>query len=234
MLRYFAPLVALALSGCEKEPVSVAIDATEPPSSMRIVSGDGQSITQHAGATFEVEVVDGDGAPLVGVPVTFEGAPANTFKFSSTVTTSDTGHATAGDYIHATGTLQVFASTPDIESVTFTFQVTPTTHPYDGTYDCSDPADASKLPSALRTIAVADGVVSCPSALRQPTATVNESTGAVSIEEQIDSDYFVTMTGQLTLDTWQQGTGSGTYETRFHSDPPDSQFPHGTWTCTRR
>lgn len=229
----FTALFVGSVTACvsDSAPDEMEMEEEQVGNTLRIVAGDGQTITQHDGAELRVEVVDQDGAPVAGVPITFEAAPGSAFAFSVDALTGEDGSAYGAKYVHVAGDLQIVATTPELAPVTFTLHVTPTVHAYDGWYDCVDPSASS---FSYKTIHVADGVVSSPSTLRPMTSeSLDEADGSIDVYGQNGESTFLTMTGALAIDALGQATGTGTYEIDNAIDNSGPIY-NGTWTCTRR
>lgn len=222
-----------SVPACVSNPTDDQLEIVEDETfhTLRIVSGDGQTVTQHAGAELRVEVVDQDGNPVVGVPITFEPAPGSAFAYSVASETGEDGTAYGAKYVHVAGDLQILASAPNLDPVTFTIHVTPTVHTYDGWYDCADPSASS---FSYETIKVEDGVVSSPSTLRpMTTESLDESDGSLDVHGQNGESTFLTMTGALSIDALGQASGTGSYAIDNVIDNSGPIY-NGTWTCTRR
>jgi len=232
------PLSTLAITTCGFLAACDRVSDVRRPDAgayniIELEYGDGQVFPQHTQSdVLQVRVLDSvSGWPIPDVPVTFEAAPGSDVSFSQSSTTNRSGLAHADRrYVHVAGPLQIVASSPDIVPATFSLEVTPSTHPYDGVYDCG----GFDTPyGALSPLTMVDGTFSSGPPHGVTSTSLDESTGALDVLVQVSNDNFVRMTGQLVLDSSQNASGSGLWSFGWHGAPEPTD-PTKTWTCDRR
>lgn len=195
-------------------------------------SGDLQTVAQHQylAQPLVVTVVDRAGKPVQGEPVTFRPVAGTGYTATAVVTSDASGKATwIGAYIHSAGQ-KIEALVGGAPAATFTLNVVPTTHPYDGIYNCS-------LTGHTFAMTIANGVIDS-SATRfimpslpyyHTNGSLNEASGVWSALSTVSSDGKINLSGQLTIDTEQRGTGTAA---AFNETTPTDSYK-GTMTCQR-
>jgi hypothetical protein len=131
-------------------------------------------------------------------------------------------------YFHVLGVQQIVASAQDYGVVTFAVTVLPSTHQFDGFYDC---VYFSNLGSSKFTIEIVDGrVISNEQYIFG--GALNEADGAITGVFGIDvaRSYF---TGKLAVTSPLEASAAGTYYTTSITVPGNGVSDTGNWTCQR-
>jgi len=199
--------------------VAFGADATQAapsaPVAMQLVSGDAQTLAQHTklAADLTVKVIDVLGNGVPGETVEFAAAPGSGYVRPVTAVTNAAGFAGWRGYVHMSGTQQVVALFAGLPSVTFSLQVTPAGHPFDGVY-----FGATQLVND--TILIAN--------LPPQVGAFSEATGSLFFLQHPALDFRDFQRGTLVMDASGRVSGSGTIEQSVRGGPFTVT---GTWSC---
>ncbi len=198
------------------------------PTAISIAAGDGQTVMQHSKipAPLTVYVTDALLNALPGIAVTYSASPGSGYITPSTVNTVFDGYATWKGYFNSPGQQKVNAAVAGLPPVTFTVNVSPSTHRFDGYYLCQT------SPSIITIeMNIVNGVVSGIEAYEPGhvlgSTPLNEADGTwenAPYRASLDGRW--TFSGQFFVDANDRATGLGTY-TRNDGGP-------GSWTCVRQ
>lgn len=211
------------------------------------VSGDLQTVTQHSSMSgflyyggmvgqtptstipLVVQVTDTLGNPVPNTLVTFSSSTGSGYVIPTTVSTDSSGKASWTGYIHTAGQQMIDASVAGLPSVTFTTNVTATTHTYDGKYNCTSiKYTTTSLTGTSGTLAIIDG--KCKNGPYMIIHTsFDETTGVYSGYTGTSLSLHEFARIQLTVDSLQRATGSGTFGLGYSGETTGG----GTWSCTR-
>jgi hypothetical protein len=205
------------------------------PTTITKLAGDGQTINQYSTATWTVSalVTDVLGNTVPNALVSFLASSANGALAPITVSTSADGVAVATlGYVRFLGPLQMVATVQGVSPVlsqTFSVNVSPTTHAYDGVYNCAIVSVTTPGNGAPPTSFVLENgmVVFYGGDLRY--GSVDEVTGNFLIHT--GANFSTNSIGQILIDAQQNATLTGTYQGGFQGGPPYNWA--GTWACTR-
>ena len=207
-------------------PVRFNATATIAPPSAPIsitkIMGDLQTVVQHRkAAELSVRVIDVLGNGVPGIQVNFSATPGSGYVTPSTVTTDGWGLArwNEGGYFHTVGQQKVDASIAGFPPVTFTINITPNVHQFDGYYIGSYDIGGRHYTISFELV---NGVYLYQTG---QSGTFNEADGTITIV--IGGNPRAVMSGQLVLDSLQNATGAGTYR----DIPYTMSVP---WTCERQ
>jgi hypothetical protein len=205
------------------------------PVTMIALSGDGQSINQHAVASpLNVLVADALGNGVPGVAVSFSAASGVT---PATINTDQDGIASLTRYLHTAGAVQIVAASTGLPSVTFNINVAATTFQFDGYYVCTSAFTnngANSFPSPFQLV-IEQHVVTGSNigglGRQMFFEALDGATGAFSGTQWASLDYFRELTGTLSIDASALATGSGTFAERISIHYTGLV---GNWSCTRQ
>jgi hypothetical protein len=188
------------------------------------VSGDSQTVTQHAliSQSLQVAVTDVLGNPVPNSQVTFSAATSGSSYNNPAVVSTDSngfGKASWTGYFHTAGQHNVTVSGAGLNTVNFTINVTETGHPYDGTY-LFGITDSSPSMVITNGALISDGWLGFRGTLNEVDGTFSAVTGGLAR---------TCYSGQLIIDPLLGITGTGTVSNC------SGQYPVviGSWTCTR-
>lgn len=198
--------------------VAFGADATQAaptaPVSVQMISGDAQTLAQHTllvnALTVKLVDVLGNGVPGAGVD--FAAAGESGYVRPVTVATNAAGFATWLGYVHTSGAQEVRASVAGLPPVTFSLQVTPAGHPFDGLYF-----------GAYRLV---DDTMQPPNL--PPQVAFSEATGSLFFLFHASIDFRDFYRGTLVMDAGGRVSGSGTIEQSVRGSPLTVT---GTWSC---
>jgi len=215
-------VVIFGLSGC-----GGANSATENDTkvSIRIVSGDMQTIVQHSLLPLPLRVVvtDERGNPVPDMKVTFSAASGSGYILPAVVLSDSNGEARWSGYLHTAGLQKVDATVENLATVTFAANVTATSYQYNGSYHCT---------SFEMTIADGKASLNGPIGTSWTTeGTLNETDGVLSAYLRISNSCRLTISGLLMVDSLQQATGAGISSDNVTCGSPSGM--EGEWTCNR-
>lgn len=241
-----AQTLTAACAGLQSLSVLAYADRAAPGAvvTVAMAAGDMQTVVQHAylPASLVVRVIDVLGNGVPGVQVTLRPAPGSPYFRSETVATSPSGspqdvggEAKWRGYLHTAGEQRIEATVAGLDPVTFTVNVMPSAHRYDGRYSCTlyRPAGATSQNLILN---IEDGWVSGVvdngrTTPPPPQSILDESTGALTImgfKTRIDEE--TNMVGILSIDALNRAAGSGTTVVTYGGPLPSGS---GSWTCER-
>ena len=204
--------------------------AATAPTTLTLVSGSGQTVSQHAqlAQPIVVKVTDALGNAVPGTAVSFSAETGSAYVTPATLTTDADGLANWQGYVHAGGTEQLRLAIAGIPAVNATVTVTPNSSNYDGFYRCL--LTGSTNSSFTLTV--------------RPDMAYVDPYQTIVLSSNVQSDGSVTafmpitmmmyraeLTGVITIDSNQVATGAGSFvEYRYGVADGES----GTWTCTRQ
>lgn len=204
---------------------------------MVAVSGNGQSINQHAWLTLpaRVQLTDALGNGVPGVVVDFSSDPASVYITPRAVGTDADGYAQYAPYIHGAGTQQLVASTTELPPVTFTINVAANAFRFDGFYPCFGTLNGSYTSTPFQFVVTQDVLSGNWGDGAQPrpmsTPTFNSTNGAMTGVMHPSMGRTYEMSGNLDVDADEIGTGQGTFIAYFGGIPTGET---GVWSCTRQ
>ena len=199
---------------------------------IEIVSGNNQTIVQHASSKFVVAVTDAKGVVVPNVQVTFSGSAGSGYITPETITTNSVGEASWKGYLHTSGIQKVDASIAGAIAVTFTANVTASSYHFDGNYSsCTAPRELP-FPIKINTGALEYYPV------KGSSGSFNENTGILKlIKGYIGTPANTTFIGSVVIDSLQRATVSGTvyaYDAvlagGYYTYP---EVNLGSWSCYR-
>ncbi len=198
------------------------------PANIAVMAGDLQSVVQHSLLPKPITVIVTDylGKPVIGTPVSFSATPGSGYIAPVFVNTDSLGRASWSGYIHSVGQ-KIDAAVAGVSAVTFSMNVTPGSHLYDGAYSCA-------TSTADFTIKIVNGIFDSSASIvfnvYKISGSVNEIdgalTGSLSSVSRSGTTY---LTGQMAVDVFQHATASGNADTPYNTMDPF----RGAWTCNR-
>jgi len=228
----------------------VIFTAQGPLYALSKISGDLQTVEQYfllpLPVPIQVLLTDAAGHPVVNEPISFSATSISTSTSTGNCTnisrsTDGSGIVSwqpTGCYFDATGQQTIVATWTGSATVTFKVNVIASSHKYDGKYliHFSDLSTVSmNIFGGLIVYPFSGGGCSDYGYIR--FGTLNESNGSLTATQPRGGSVCNTreLVGQLTLDSLNKATGSGTSTeettaTRYLGLPPIAS----TWTCERQ
>lgn len=231
---------------------SIRFDATATkaapglPASIEKISGDAQTINQHALITTPMQVIvkDALGNGVPGVPVSVSAGSGSLYVNPLTtvidiersavgvkpVITGADGKALWSGFLHGSGNQQVMVAVAGLKPVVFDATVVATDHVFDGLYLC----DSVDYLGAVRSfyLTVLDGNVDINRYIQgrtsSPTA-MNEADGTFTTFYSSGTTQRFSYTGRLVIESFQRASGSGTFFQNWFGE-----IQPGTWSCARQ